>query len=85
MPRSIVDESYDPIYERIRGILGEHFQHYCFVVMDDTGEIFFDYDHLPAGKMLLSEATEDINLDSSESDYDWEYEDTDEDGEAEYC
>ena len=49
MPRSIVDDSYDPIYEQVKGILGEHFEHYCFIVMDDMGEVFYDYDHLPAG------------------------------------
>ena len=39
MPRSIMDDSYDPIYEQVKGILGEHFEHYCFIVMDDMGEV----------------------------------------------
>jgi hypothetical protein len=60
MPRSITDPSFDPIYDQIRGILGEHFENYCFIVMDEIGEIFYDYNHLPAGKMLLYEAQKEI-------------------------
>ena len=53
MSRSLEDDSYEPIYDQIRGILGEHFENYCFIVMDEQGELFFDYNHLPAGRMLL--------------------------------
>ena len=60
MPRSIIDPSYDPIYDQIRGILGEHFDNYCFVVMGENGDIFYDYNHLPAGRMLLYEAQKEI-------------------------
>ena len=43
MPRSVIDDSYDPIYDQVRGILGEHFENYCFIVMNSEGEIFFDF------------------------------------------
>ena len=45
MAKSLIDESYDPIYDQIRGILGEHFENYCFIVMDEKGELFYDYNH----------------------------------------
>jgi hypothetical protein len=69
MPRSITDPSYDPIYEQVKGILGEHFDNYCFVVMDEIGEIFYDYNHLPAGKMLLHEAQKEINAHNIEIEW----------------
>ena len=73
MPRSIMDSSYDPIYDQIRGILGEHFENYCFIVMDEQGELFYDYNHLPAGRMLLREMQEEISDENIEIQ--WEFED----------
>ena len=71
MARSLIDESYDPIYNQIRGILGEHFENYCFIVMDDQGELFYDYNHLPAGRMLLREMQLEISDDNIEIE--WEF------------
>jgi sulfur relay (sulfurtransferase) DsrC/TusE family protein len=80
MPRSIMDSSYDPIYDQIRGILGEHFENYCFIVMNEQGELFFDYNHLPAGRMLLNEMQQEISEDNIEIE--WEIE-TDQDDQEE--
>ena len=71
MPRSVLDDSYDPIYDQVRGILGEHFENYCFIVMNSEGEIFFDYNHLPAGKMLINEMQYEIREDNL--DIEWEF------------
>ena len=79
MPRSIMDSSYDPIYDQIRGILGEHFENYCFIAMDEQGELFFDYNHLPAGRMLLNEMQQEISEDNIEIE--WEFEDDQEEEE----
>ena len=81
MPRSLMDSSYDPIYDQIRGILGEHFENYCFIVMDDKGELFFDYNHLPAGRMLLREMQEEISEENIEIQ--WEFEDDSDNSEEE--
>ncbi len=72
MARSLIDESYDPIYDQVRGILGEHFENYCFIVMDERGEIFYDYNHLPAGRMLLREMQLEIGDDNIEIEWDFE-------------
>ena len=71
MPRSVLDDSYDPIYDQVRGILGEHFENYCFIVMNSEGQIFFDYNHLPAGKMLINEMQYEIREDNL--DIEWEF------------
>ena len=81
MSRSIGDDSYEPIYDQIRGILGEHFENYCFIVMDEQGELFFDYNHLPAGRMLLREIQEEISEENMEIE--WEFEDDSDDQEEE--
>ncbi len=81
MSRSLGDDSYEPIYDQIRGILGEHFENYCFIVMDDKGELFFDYNHLPAGRMLLHEMQQEISEDNIEIE--WEFESDQDDPEEE--
>ena len=81
MSRSLGDDSYEPIYDQIRGILGEHFENYCFIVMDSQGELFFDYNHLPAGRMLLREMREEISEENIEIQ--WEFEDDSDDSEEE--
>ena len=81
MSRSLGDDSYEPIYDQIRGILGEHFENYCFIVMDDKGELFFDYNHLPAGRMLLREMEEEISEENIEIE--WEFEGDQDDDEEE--
>ncbi len=70
MPRSVLSNDYDPIYDQVRGILGEHFEHFCFIVMNDKGEVYFDYDHLPSGRMLINEMHQEVRMDTV--DVDWE-------------
>ena len=41
--------------------------------MDEQGELFFDYNHLPAGRMLLHEMQQEISEDNIEIE--WEFED----------
>jgi len=79
MPRSLLDNSYDPIYDQIRGILGEHFEHWCFIVMDEQGEVFFDYDHLPSGRMLINEMYQEVRTDDNDLDIDWDFDDDEDD------
>ena len=71
MPRSVLDDSHDPIYDQVRGILGEHFENYCFIVMNSEGQIFFDYNHLPAGKMLINEMQYEIRDDNLDIEWDF--------------
>ena len=63
-------EDPDIVYDQIRGILGEHFHNFCFIVMDDDGDLFYDYTNYRVGKMLMTEAVEDLN--SEVGELDWE-------------
>jgi len=63
-------EDPDIIYDQIRGILGEHFHNFCFIVMDEGGDLFYDYTNYRVGKMLMTEAVEDLN--SEVDEFDWE-------------
>lgn len=71
------EEESDAIYDRIRGILGEHFHNFCFIVMDEDGELFYDYTNYRVGKMLMKESLEDLNCEVNEFELIWDTEEED--------
>jgi len=77
----MTDEQYDDVYADVRAKLAEHFPNFMFVVMDDDGDIFYDYTNLPVGKMLAREMMEDAS--TEEIDVDWDYEEVEESDEYE--
>ena len=56
----MIDEDYDDLFDRIRGNLGEHFSNYMFIVMDEDGDLFYDYTNFRVGKMLVDETQKDM-------------------------
>ena len=60
----MIDENHDELFDRVRGNLGEHFTNYMFIVMDDEGNLFYDYTNYRVGKMLVSETKQDMDADS---------------------
>ncbi len=63
---SIIDEHNEDVYDRVRAILAEHFPNFLFAVMDDDGELFYDYTNLPIGKMLMREIQDEIETEYAE-------------------
>ena len=55
-----ITEDYDDLFDRIRGNLGEHFSNYMFIVMDDSGDMFYDYTNPRVGRMLVRETAMDM-------------------------
>ena len=58
-----INSDYDELFDRVRGNLGEHFVNYMFIVMDDDGDLFYDYPNHRVGRMLLKETKEDMEGD----------------------
>ncbi len=69
----MIDEEHENIYADIRATLGEHFPNFCFIVMDDSGDFYYDYTNAPIGKMLISEMKEDMESGGLEDDWTWDY------------
>ncbi len=69
---SIADEHNEEIYEQVRAILAEHFPNFIFCVMDDFGDVYYDYTNLPIGKMLMREIQDEMNADEISIDWDLE-------------
>lgn len=84
----MITEDYDDLFDRVRGNLGEHFSNYMFIVMDDDGDLFYDYSNHKVGRMLLKETKDDMEGKEDILDIIWadeEYEvDEDEDGDKIY-
>lgn len=74
-----ITEDHDDLFDKIRGNLGEHFSNYMFIVMDDDGDLFYDYSNVRVGKMLIRETAEDMGKEAFELE--WGIEDEVEDEE----
>jgi hypothetical protein len=66
-------------FERVRAILGEHFQHYAIVTQDEAGNIWREGDNDLVEKALYREALEMIKECENLENMDFELEDDDED------
>jgi len=62
----MIDKNHDELFDRVRGNLGEHFTNYMFIVMDEDGNLFYDYTNYRVGKMLVSETQQDMDGDDFE-------------------
>lgn len=73
-----ITEDYDDLFDKIRGNLGEHFPNYMFIVLDDDGDLFYDYTNYKVGKMLVNETKEDMEGNMDILDIIWENEEIEE-------
>jgi len=74
----------DIAFNHVRRMLGDISPNFAFVVMDEDGDLFYDYTNYRIGRMLMTEALDD--MDSDFGDLDWDdliedVEDEDEDDE----
>ena len=66
----------------IRAIMSEHFSNYAFVVLEDDGTLFYDYNNHIIGETLFIKSLEDMRaeaLGEALSGLDWDDEDEEED------
>ena len=55
-----IDSQYDDLVCKIRANLGEHFSNYMFIILDDDGDLYYDYTNPRVGRMLLNETALDM-------------------------
>jgi hypothetical protein len=68
---NVIPDDYDEVLDQVKGILGEHFSNYAFVVLDDEGTLYYDYANFRVGRMLFSEASADM-IAGIDLDISWE-------------
>jgi hypothetical protein len=74
----MIDSDYDELFDRIRGNLGEHFTNYMFIVMDEDGDLFYDYTNHRVGRMLVRETQVDMDGGLDALDIIWDSEEEEE-------
>ena len=74
----MTDEQYESIYADIRALLAEHFSNFMFIVMDDDGDLYYDYNNVRIGRMLLKEASSEMQSEVEDLEVVW-FEEDDED------
>ena len=73
-----ITEDYDDLFDRVRGNLGEHFSNYMFIVMDEDGDLYYDYTNFRVGRMLVGETQKDMDGELDMLDVIWDEEEDEE-------
>jgi hypothetical protein len=55
-----ITKEHDEVLDKIRGILGEHFHSWAFVVLEEEGNMYYDYTNRIVGESLLVNAMRDM-------------------------
>lgn len=69
-------EAEQAAFKRIKTMLGEHFDNFAFVILNEDGDIFYSYKNRIVGKALLIEAVKEMDEEEElEANYCWEDDD----------
>jgi hypothetical protein len=71
----------DIAFNHVRRMLADISPNFCFIVLDEDGDLFYDYTNHRVGKMLMTEAIEDLNSEVDELDWEQLLDEDDEDDE----
>ncbi len=54
-------EDTDDVLEKINAILAEHSMNYAFAILDEDGDLRYDYSNWRVGKMLFADSLIDMS------------------------
>jgi len=54
-------EDTDDVLEKINAILAEHSMNYAFAIIDEDGDLCYDYSNWRVGKMLFADSLIDMS------------------------
>ena len=54
-------EGADDVLEKINAILAEHSMNYAFAIIDEDGDLCYDYSNWRVGKMLFADSLIDMS------------------------
>lgn len=55
-----IHKQHDDVLDNVRGILGEHFPNFAFVVLDEDGDLYYDYANPLIGEALFINSIRDM-------------------------
>jgi len=65
-------EETDEVLEKINAIMAEHSMNYAFAIIDEEGDLRYDYSNWRIGRMLFSDSLVDMTQESIMSDIIWD-------------
>jgi hypothetical protein len=74
----MIAEDQEEFVEKVRGVIGEHFHCFAFAVLDDEGNLHYEYTNPHIGRMLFADSLEDMHTETGIEEWVWEEEDDDE-------
>lgn len=54
-------EDTDEVLEKIKAIMAEHSMNYAFAIIDEDGDLCYDYSNWRVGKMLFADSLIDMS------------------------
>jgi len=78
----MTEEFNEDAVELVRAILSEHFTNYAFVVLEDDGTLFYDYNNHIIGETLFAKSLQDMQaeaLSEALGAIDWDEEEDEDD------
>lgn len=64
-------EEMEDIYAQLKAIMSEHFDQYMFMVMDEEGDLYYDYNNVRVGRMLLKETSNEMQSEIEDLETVW--------------
>jgi len=61
----------EDVYEQLKAIMSEHFEQYMFIVMDEDGDLYYDYNNVRVGRMLLKETSSEMQAEVEDLEVVW--------------
>jgi len=65
-------EDTDEVLEKIKAIMAEHSMNYAFSIIDEEGDLRYDYSNWRVGRMLFTDSLMDMNTEIAMEGFNWD-------------
>jgi hypothetical protein len=65
-------EDTDEVLEKIKAIMAEHSMNYAFSIIDEEGDLRYDYSNWRVGRMLFTDSLIDMNTEIAMEGFNWD-------------
>ena len=65
-------EDTDEVLEKIKAIMAEHSMNYAFSIIDERGDLRYDYSNWRVGRMLFTDSLTDMDTEIAMEGFDWD-------------
>jgi hypothetical protein len=72
-------EDTDEVLEKIKAIMAEHSMNFAFAILDEEGDLRYDYSNWRVGRMLFADSLIDMNTEIAMEGFNWDDDEEDED------